>query len=472
MKKVNQDSDSLNLYEAACLVKMSPGLLEWLTSYAAKHGDKTKLISDGNISGVPTFNKVKLLEFNQWLHKPWSNSSRSNRPNIPQKIKEEIIKEAATTCAICHGHAETCEAAHIDPVHKSKDNHPHNLIWLCANHHTAFDSGLFGPLVENQDFVAALKETLLQYSLATHTVYADAMKQAFYLLEAGKRAAAIVSKTEEDIKTVEAVGAKILDDVLKLTTKRGRANASDKDGRALFDKLAGLTKATEFINATSSAEKLHVLEEVHDEFQVAAGMAECPLCKGSGVRDGDDCSYCGGNRQIDRRFAENYDGHDYEDVDCPACKGKGHFGRYDECPECHGNCQMERRFAELVSLSKYREVDCPNCEGTGVRDNDDCPFCNGQAQIEEQLAEAYDASQYDDVQCDVCRGRGQTNRYEECPKCSGKGNVTGQMHEARTKRDYEFVSCPKCKGAGAWNQDDCPRCFGIGDVPRFSLNLD
>jgi hypothetical protein len=470
MKKVKEQNDDLNLYEAACLVKMSPGLLKWLTSYAPKHGDGTKLKSSGKIGDIPTFKKKELIEFSQWLHKPWPVSSTGARPNIPKKIKEEIVKEAGTTCAICHGHAGTCEAAHIDPVHKSNDNHPHNLIWLCANHHTAYDKGLFGPKAVADEFVKALKETMLQYSVSLHATYADAIKQAFYLLEAGKRAAALVTTSKDEIDAVEAIGALIVADVLTLTTKTGRAKVQDKKRLPLFDKLADITKTTEFVNATSAARRLHALEEVHDEFQAAAGMVECPLCKGEGIRFGESCTFCGGDKQVDKRFARNFDSRDYDFVDCPACKGKGHFGDYEQCPECGGNCQMERRFADLVSLSKYKMVDCPCCDGVGIRNNDDCPYCKGNRKIKSHYADVFDSSLYDDVRCDVCNGKGWTKHYNACPKCNGNGTVTGEMHENRNKRNYEFVTCPDCAGKGVLNEGDCPRCNGEGNVPRFILD--
>ena len=59
--------------------------------------------------------------------------------------------EANGACAICQAHGDTCEAAHLDPVSKSKNNHPENLLWLCSNHHTAYDDDLFGPDEENAE---------------------------------------------------------------------------------------------------------------------------------------------------------------------------------------------------------------------------------------------------------------------------------------------------------------------------------
>ncbi len=472
MSKNKEESEDLNVYEAACLVKMSPMLLQWFTSHAPKHNDETKLKSSGKISGVLTFSRAELVAFSQWLHQPWPASPKASRPGIPTGIKDEIVREAGATCAICHSHSETCEAAHIDPVHKSRDNHPHNLIWLCANHHTSYDKGVLGPKKDREDFVKALKETLLQYQLSLHAAYADAIKQAFYLLEAGKRASAAVPHDEEEAAAVEAIGEQIVSDVLKLTTKNKKRGTREKDSKRhqLFKKLFGITKRAEFANAASTTKRLHVLEEVHEEFQLAAGMVNCPLCRGEGVRLGEECPFCCGDRQVEKRFAENFESRDYELVPCPACKGKGHFGRYDECPECHGDCQIEDRFAAQISVSKYEIVNCPCCEGEGQRNSDDCPYCQGDGKVEAQHADAFDAHLYDDVPCDVCKGRGSTNRYEVCPKCDGEGNLSGQMNEIREKRNYQFVTCPECSGNGVLDEGDCPRCGGQGDVPRFTLD--
>jgi HNH endonuclease len=64
---------------------------------------------------------------------------------------------------MCHKHKDTCEAAHLDPVAKSFNNHPENLLWLCSNQHTAYDKGLYGPRQEDADFVLGFKISLLLF---------------------------------------------------------------------------------------------------------------------------------------------------------------------------------------------------------------------------------------------------------------------------------------------------------------------
>ena len=42
---------------------------------------------------------------------------------------------------------------------------PENLLWLCSNHHIAYDDGLFGPDAENAEFVVSFKKVLHRYKL-------------------------------------------------------------------------------------------------------------------------------------------------------------------------------------------------------------------------------------------------------------------------------------------------------------------
>ncbi len=138
-------SKLLDQYEAAARVGLSPSLLRWLTKHAPKHGDTRKLKVSKIEHDVYFFDEQELLSFDAWLKLPWPKSEKAKRPGIPDGIRDEIRIEANGACAICHGHKDTCQAAHVDPVARSKNNHPENLIHLCSNDHIAYDDGLFGP---------------------------------------------------------------------------------------------------------------------------------------------------------------------------------------------------------------------------------------------------------------------------------------------------------------------------------------
>jgi len=152
----------LSEYQAAAVSGLSPELLRWLTKNAPKQGVSRKL-KVAEVKGETYFyDEEELLSFNSWLKSPWPHKE-GKRPHIPTAIRREIKNEANGECAMCHSHKDTCEAAHLDPVSKSNNNHPENLLWLCSNHHTAYDGGLFGPDKENAEFVVSFKLVLHRY---------------------------------------------------------------------------------------------------------------------------------------------------------------------------------------------------------------------------------------------------------------------------------------------------------------------
>jgi hypothetical protein len=88
----------LSEYEAAATVGMSPTLLRWFASYAAKSGDSRKLKIAKEENGIVFFEEQELLSFNDWLRLPWPHKP-GKRPNIPVGIREEIKAEANGACA-------------------------------------------------------------------------------------------------------------------------------------------------------------------------------------------------------------------------------------------------------------------------------------------------------------------------------------------------------------------------------------
>ncbi len=65
----------------------------------------------------------------------------NNRPSIPIKIKRRILIEAGYRCAIPTCRWPITENAHIISWAESKDHSYENLIALCPNCHTLYDSG-------------------------------------------------------------------------------------------------------------------------------------------------------------------------------------------------------------------------------------------------------------------------------------------------------------------------------------------
>lgn len=104
------------------------------------------------------------------------------RPRIPSGIYNEIKIEANGECAICNSNRDTCEAAHLEPVSKSKNNHPENLLWLCSNHHTVYDHGLFGPDPENEEFVVSFKRVLYRHKKMLWAMQHEVSRKLFLYL--------------------------------------------------------------------------------------------------------------------------------------------------------------------------------------------------------------------------------------------------------------------------------------------------
>jgi HNH endonuclease len=147
----------LDEFRAAALIGMSPELLRYLTSHQVKWKDKRILTVAQKNDETFYFEESELKAYDAWLRGPWP-SEKGKRPPLPHPIRDEIRLEANLECALCKSSGQAGEAAHIVPVAKSKSNHPHNLIWLCANHHTKLDNGSFGPKGADNAIIVALKQ--------------------------------------------------------------------------------------------------------------------------------------------------------------------------------------------------------------------------------------------------------------------------------------------------------------------------
>ncbi len=490
----------LSEYQAAAVSGLSPEILRWLTKNAPKQGVSRKL-KVAKVKGETYFyEEEELLSFNSWLKSPWPHKE-GQRPHIPTAIRREIKNEANGECAICHSHKDTCEAAHLDPVSKSNNNHPENLLWLCSNHHTAYDGGLFGPDEENAKFVASFKLVLQRYKKMLWRMQHEVSHTLFTVLENcdGLAKQLKTAKTESQVRAVETLAKATLGKLPKL------APVSKKDPnyaayKSVSANLVSLSKDKSDIPA-----QLAKAQAIRREYVAALGYVACPLCKGTGRHEGSDCPVCNGDREIDERFADRVDLSAYEKINCPLCEGKGRFrgedcpacggdkkmdrryaesvdvreyeevdcplckgkGRYegDECPACGGDAKMDRRYADMVDLRDYEEVDCPLCKGKGRYEGQDCPECRGNARMHRRFADKVDLSEYKKVDCPVCRGKGR-RKGEDCPACGGEARIHRRDLENIEVSDYESVDCPLCKGRGTYRGNDCPACGGEGEMER------
>ncbi|REG32172.1 HNH endonuclease [Archangium gephyra] len=471
MKRVtasaSEPKNLLNEYEAAVLVGMSPSLLRWLTTYAPKHGIERKLKIAKQENELLFFDRAELTDFDNWLKLPWPVPPKASRPNIPSKIREEITIEAGGVCAICHGHADSCEAAHLDPVHKSKNNHPENLLWLCSDHHTVYDKGLFGPTEANKDFVASFKISLAFHKKQIWRMQ-GAVSDTLYSILTQCAALEEQFKTATTAEQVQAV-SKLANDTVKLIPRIAPVSEKDRNYKAFVSIKPHLAKLTE--KAKSEADittTLQLAREVRTEFVAAAGYVPCPLCEGLGTHNGNDCPVCNGDREVEKQYAERAELRQYENVSCPLCDGDKYF-HGEHCPACGGEGSMERRFAEEVNVRDYSEVECLLCKGTRHFDRDTCCACGGAGTMPRHQADALDLRQYAHVPCPLCDGEG-TYDSESCLECGGEGQMQRRYAEQVDLSKYDIVVCPLCKGSCQHEGEDCPECNAKGRLPRHQAD--
>jgi len=494
-------SSVINEYQAAALVAMSPSLLKAFVSYAAKHGDPRKLKVVRKDADMWFFEKDEVLAFDKWLRQAWP-TPLDTRPRVPDYIENEIKVEANGECAICLANANSCEAAHIDPVATSKCNHPHNLIWLCANHHTKFDKHLFAPKEDYKQFVVSIKDVQQRYKTMLWRRQAEISAGIFEVLDLCSKLKSEIAKavTDEQATALESIAKSALSIIPNI------APVSQIDKKFSNHLSAKLQSAalTEKLNLSSVQRDLDVVSELRDEYLLAAGLIQCPLCFGAGnycdqecpacAGDGtvdkadsnldlyafalvpcpltrihaqykeEGCPGCSGNDLVQRRFADLINPTDYDSVDCQQCKGTGREG-YDECRVCHGEKQILRCQADHIDFAEFEHVDCPLCSGTGREGYDDCRVCYGSRQIERRHAESLDLSQFGEVNCPLCNGTGSYD-YEDCSACGGNRTMPKKDAERVDVHSYEKIKCLVCGGTGELYEQTCRACRGDGRITR------
>ena len=403
-------------YKAAALTAMSPTLLRWLTSHAPKHGSKRKLKVAHIDKETYFFDKEEVIEFNSWLKNPWSRNV-SRRPHMPAGIRREIKEEANGACAICQSHKDTCEAAHLDPIAKSENNHPENLLWLYANHHTAYDTGCFGPDEENREFVTSFKQVLRRYRVMLWRIQDEVSHKLFVVLGNcdGLKRQLDAAKTKEQVEIVEKIATETLA-VLPALAPLSKADPN----YAVYETISADAMALKKSKSNIAA-RLRKAQRIRKDYVAAFGFVMCPLCKGSGRHEGTDCPVCCGDQELEQRFADIVDVRAYEQVECPVCEGEGSLAG-EPCPACGGDARIARRDADSIDLRDYEEVDCPLCDGEGRYARDDCPACGGEARLTRRDADSIDLRDYEEVDCPLCDGEGRYAR-DDCPACGGEAQM-------------------------------------------------
>jgi hypothetical protein len=455
-------SKLLNQYEAAVLLGMSPTLLKWFTGHAAKSGDPRKLKIAKKDGSLIYFEKQELLDFDAWLRQPWPHPP-GTRPYLPSAIRREIRIEAGGTCAICHTHPDTCEAAHLEEVSVTRRNHPHDLLWLCANHHTRYDNGSFGPDEANEEFVIHFKKVLQKYAQIQWETQAKASRRLFDIVDVCAKIMEELqnAQSKEQTAAVEKVATGA---IAALATSAPTSKSDDA-----YEPYTALSKALETLSkkkSTGLKQKLQTIDDFKADFRRAAGLVDCPLCKGDGRYHQDECPVCEGSGAVEQDW-KNLDLSPYEYVKCPLCKGAGQH-RNEECPVCHGEREMQRGHADRVDTGDFKTVDCPLCKGSGRHEGEACPACGGEGQMQRNQADRIDLGDYRKVDCRLCKGSGRY-RQDDCPECGGDGKIDRRYAEQIDMSKYKEVTCPLCNGKATFRGETCPACDGEGKLEsRFA----
>lgn len=449
-------------FQAARAYKKSPILLRWFTKNDPKN-DGVKLMYEEK-SGILYFENEDLAKFDLHLREPWPKPSKGTRPLVPNGIKDEIKKEAYHRCPVCK--EVTGEIAHIKPVAKTYCNHPHNLIFLCANHHTEYDYGHKYKGISESD-VLKFKDALQLFQSLQWGLQENAINSYLGLIT-------VIGRLKELESVLVNFTGTEFDKMFKEIIKKIEHIKLEKSEP---EKVEQIMSSVHLNNTDPPKDKayafLTVEKQISDELSINPNKKQCPLCEGHGTVEGDLCPVCDGEKYIQK--TRNVNLSLYKQVNCPLCSGAGHTNYFEECPVCIGYGKISAPIAENVDLTAYELVDCVLCEGSGHADGlDECPVCNGDKKITKGAAEQVDLTRFEFVKCPLCKGRGRYEGYEECPVCDGDKKVTRETADEVDLAKYELVDCPACNGTGRPHLgDDCPVCEGDKKIPRErSENVD
>ena len=355
----------INEYEAAVEFGFSPELLRWFTSFSVIDDEK---LAYQEINSLYVFKLSDLQKIDKKMLGKWPLPPSGTRPTIPEGIKREIKKEAQFCCPVCK--SVQGELAHIRPVAKTLCNHPNNLIFLCANHHTEYDYGYIYKNVDIED-IKSYKDNLKRFNKHQWSVkgqliqtYLGALNTAKSLLEIHESS---VKNLIDDAKFEEVLN-KIATSIEKKRKKKNKQNMLNLTVESLVEEIEDYTK--------SNSEDL------------------CPLCSGLGSTSFyDPCPICLGNGEIQKNDIRLDRLDEFKCVDCRFCDGSG-VKDGDDCPACGGERQVAQGWAEQHDWTQYKLVNCPICRGSGDVGDDDCPVCEGRFKVYKGWAENYDSYDY------------------------------------------------------------------------------
>lgn len=127
----------LDLKDAAHLLRMTIGLVRWLTQHDVCSGKRLEAVGPG-----PTFDESHVRAFDAALRGRWPSKK------VPIEISRELHREAAGLCVLCSKECDRLEEAHIKRKGielKFHSQHPSNLVLLDPTCHSRYDAKLIKP---------------------------------------------------------------------------------------------------------------------------------------------------------------------------------------------------------------------------------------------------------------------------------------------------------------------------------------
>jgi DnaJ-class molecular chaperone len=465
----------LNEIEAAMRMGISVELLRYFTKKCPKQGE-IKLLVPTTVGEQTFYEQQKVDEYRRYLNKPWPHE-KGKRPPIPDPIKQDIRLESHLWCAVC-GNPNNNEVAHIEAVADTLNNSPENLIYLCPNHHTAYDLGFKPSSNVNMEAIRAAKIIKRESRLRMMRFEANASKLLHSVIASleklGKDIAA--AKSADLTSVIQTETRQLLSAIPTLLNEAEAAARKDSDFSAVDRAVSQFapTIGKHIIGLTSHSNESQVrtaAKSVVDSVNAALATldeVECPHCGGQGMTGlvGDLCNFCHGDQVVTHEQAESYNPEDLDEAECPRCCGRGMTGLVgDVCAFCNGSCIVTREEAKSYDPSEIEEVLCPHCGGQGTTGlvGDLCKYCGGSCYVSKRDASSYSAKDIDEVNCPHCGGRGMQGLSSYvCGYCNGAQRVSRKEAETYDHNALDEVKCPHCHGRGTTGLNTvlCTYCDG------------
>jgi len=469
----------LNEIEAAMRMGISVDLLRYFTKHCPKQKE-SRLLRTKILGTERHYEQSEVEDYRRYLAKPWPHEE-GKRPSIPDPIKQDIKAESHFWCAIC-GNQNQNEVAHIEAVADSLNNSPENLIYLCSNHHTAYDLGFKPKNNVDLDAIRAAKRVKRDSRLRMMRFEANTVKllQSFIATLEQLEKEIVKAKSADHVSMLQTETKLLLSAHPKLVKEAEEAAAKDTEftgvGKAVTRFAPNIGKHILGISTQSNEVQVRAAAKGVVESANAAlatlDEVECPHCGGSGLYGlvGDLCGFCSGDQVVTHEKADSYNPDELDETDCPRCFGRGMTGLVgDACAFCKGSCVVSREEAKSYKESDIDEVLCPHCGGRGMTGlaNDLCTYCGGSQYVSKKEAEEYSAEDIDEVDCPHCRGKGlQGLSSYYCAFCKGSQTISREKAKSYDADAIDEVDCPHCRGRGliGLNGLICTYCEGAGVV--------